>query len=111
MTMLRWLFPRDWGERYFDEMQDLRSRGRSRGDWFDLARLAARLRLEQLARRPRALVVTSLLLLVAGTGGIAWSVPQLAHGWSDLLGHWWSAPWVALALAGAAGSVAVLGRG
>jgi hypothetical protein len=43
-----------------------------------------------------------LFICLPGAAGAAFgtyeAVGRLAHGWAELPGHWWSAPWPALTI-------------
>ncbi|XAS69121.1 hypothetical protein V3C33_07655 [Micrococcaceae bacterium Sec5.7] len=109
MNMLRFLFPRSWSARYWDEMADLcRQSPRPVAAVVDMVLLAARLRAQQLARHAGWAVSVSSALVFAAAVGIAACVPRLAHGWVELPGHWWSAPWLLAGALGCAGFSAVL---
>ncbi len=104
VNVLRWLFPRQWRDRYFEEMVDLNrfSQWRSQ-DLLDIVRAALRLRSEEVGRHPLPVGSVSALLALGGVAGLVWCLPLLSHGWIEVPSHWWSAPWQAATLAGVAG--------
>jgi hypothetical protein len=93
------MLPRAWRRRYGEELLDeLRRRKRTPAVVLDLLALAARLRTEQLGRHLTAV----LFICLPGAAGAAFATykaaGRLAHGWVELPGHWWSAPWPALTI-------------
>jgi len=104
MRRLLRLYPRDWRDRYGDEVSDLLARSdRPRRDTIDLVMCALSERLGRLARRrketPMKLRVTAAVLVALGVAGAIWSTPQLMHGWREIPQHWWSAGATLLPLA------------
>jgi hypothetical protein len=86
------LLPPAWRRRYGEEAIDLLGRGgHPVADAFDLARCALELRIRGTeAHMRRNLTIFALVAAVLGGLGVAWSVPQLAHGIVEVPGHWWS---------------------
>jgi uncharacterized membrane protein YeaQ/YmgE (transglycosylase-associated protein family) len=115
---VRWsrLFPRQWRERYGDDIDDqLRDSARPVRDRLDIAVSAIGARWRNLAtvlaRQPRLLsaarAAAGVLVLVGIVGGV-WAQARLAHGALEIPGHWWSSLAVAPAVVGA--TIAALSR-
>jgi hypothetical protein len=100
VNLLRLLLPRAWRRRYGDELLDeLRSRRATPALLLDVLVLVVRLRAEQLGRHLVAVLVICLPAAAGGAFATYSAVGRLAHGWVELPGHWWSAPWPALTIA------------
>jgi hypothetical protein len=99
MNVLLLLLPRAWRRRYGEELLDeLRRRKRTPAVVLDLLALAARLRTEQLGRHFTPVLLICLPAAAGGAFGTYKAVGRLSHGWVELPGHWWSAPWPALTI-------------
>ena len=99
MNLMLLLLPRDWRDRYGDDLrEELSSRRLTPFVLLDVLALATRLRAQQLGRH----LLRVLVICLPGAAGGAFltyrAVGRLAHGWTELPGHWWSAPWPALTL-------------
>jgi hypothetical protein len=97
---VRWseLFPRDWRERYGEEIDDLLARSRRPiRDRLDLliSAIGAHRReaFRLLAERPRLLkaarALACLFVLIGIASGLSMQ-PRLSHGLLEIPGHWWS---------------------
>jgi hypothetical protein len=99
MNLLLLMLPREWRHRYGEELLDeLRRRKPTPAVILNVLALAARLRTEQLGRHFTAVLLICLPATAGGAFGTYKAVGRLSHGWLELPGHWWSAPWPALTM-------------
>jgi len=103
---LLWLFPRDWRDRYSDEITEFLEHSRHPlSDTSDMAWCAGLMRLEQMTAKEtlmHILRVFSIVLIALGIVGVGRAVSELAHGWAEIPLHWWSSAAIAPLLLGAA---------
>jgi hypothetical protein len=98
MTRLLRLFPREWRERYGQEVEEaLEHSSRPARDRLDLVRAAVsvrgqdvRSRLERAVRRAGLGVLSGAALVLAGAAGTWWSQANLSGGVGEIPRHWWS---------------------
>lgn len=107
MTRLLRLFPKEWRQRYGDEVTEMLAMStRPWRDRADLVAVAALVRAERIGSM-RILPFVAALLIAAGVAGGIWSSTQLADGFAEIAQHWWSTLAVLPAAVGAAVAVAV----
>ena len=96
MRALLRLFPRDWRERYGDEVLELiERRGWRPGDAANLMSSAAMVWMEHLMRAAKEdwmhrLLIVGIALVVVGAVTTTWAVTELSNGLLEIPMHWWS---------------------
>jgi hypothetical protein len=98
MSLLLRMYPREWRDRYGDEIEELlASSDHPARDRLDLARGAISMRLDHLLRRAAksagrliALAILGLVMAVVGAIATVNAVGHLQGGVIELPGHWWS---------------------
>ncbi len=96
MRRLVRLFPKDWRERYGEEVADLLAHSeRPARDALDVLRAVVSVRMDEaLGRRRmrmRRTLVVSVGLLALGLVGVIWATGELEDGLVEVPRHWWSA--------------------
>lgn len=102
MSRLISLFPREFQDRYGEEIIELlESSGHPTRDRIDLVQSAVRLRMENILKhRISPTIVAAVAIGAASLTAFVLALPDLAGGLRDIPRHWWSSiPVLGMALA------------